>query len=178
LPVDVRLPGDVDRWVYRDRDIMTEPPYVLDSARVLAYAVLDQTVSYTGRISVYVGGKLLSPVPRLAICENLARDGDFLLFYCTETWEVLGVGGYDSFEFAKQRAEWSRMLGFRQSGNLIGLFQRKNWLISMKFDGSFGASRQQRPIPNRRKGKPNPRLKTDVENARLSGSLIRHGLAV
>jgi hypothetical protein len=23
----------------------------------------------------------------------------------------------------------------------------------------------------------NPRLKTDVENARLSGSLIRHGLA-
>ena len=25
--------------------------------------------------------------------------------------------------------------------------------------------------------KPNPRLKIDVENARLSGSLIRHGLA-
>ena len=25
--------------------------------------------------------------------------------------------------------------------------------------------------------KPNPRLKTDVDNARLSGSLIRHGLA-
>jgi hypothetical protein len=24
---------------------------------------------------------------------------------------------------------------------------------------------------------PDPRLKTDVENARLSGSLIRHGLA-
>jgi len=84
---------------------MTEPPYVLDSARVLAYAVLDQTVSYTGRISVYVGGKLLPPVPRLAICENLAREGDFLLCYCTETWEVLGVGGYESFELAKQRAE-------------------------------------------------------------------------
>jgi hypothetical protein len=84
---------------------MTEPPCVLDSARVLAYAALDQTVSYTGRISVYVGGKLLSLVPRLAICENLARDGDFLLCYCTETWEVLGVGGYDSFELAKQRAE-------------------------------------------------------------------------
>jgi hypothetical protein len=84
---------------------MTEPPYVLDSARVLAYAVLDQTVSYTGRISVYVGGKLLPPIPRLAICENLAREGDFLLCYCTETWEVLGVGGYESFELAKQRAE-------------------------------------------------------------------------
>jgi hypothetical protein len=84
---------------------MTEPPYVLDSARVLAYAVLDESVSYTGRISVYVGGKLLPPVPCLAICENLARDGDFLLCYCTQTWEVLGVGGYGSFELAKQRAE-------------------------------------------------------------------------
>jgi hypothetical protein len=27
------------------------------------------------------------------------------------------------------------------------------------------------------KARPNLRLKTDVENARLSGSLVRHGLA-
>ena len=45
---------------------MTPPPYVFDSARVLAYAVLDETVSYTGRISVYIDGRLLPPVPRLA----------------------------------------------------------------------------------------------------------------
>lgn len=129
LPVDVRLPGDVDRWVYRDRDIMTEPPYVLDSARVLAYAVLDQTVSYTGRISVYVGGKLLSPVPRLAICENLARDGDFLLFYCTETWEVLGVGGYDSLLSSLNSELGGRVCwGFGKVGTLSASFRGRTGL--------------------------------------------------
>jgi hypothetical protein len=81
------------------------PPYLLDSARVVVYATVDDTVSYTGRIEVFVGGKRLPPVSRLAICENLSQEGDFLLCYCTDTWEILGVGGYESLDVAKQRAE-------------------------------------------------------------------------
>jgi hypothetical protein len=85
--------------------VLNCPPYVLNSARVLVYATVDVAVSYTGRIEVYVGGERLPPVPHLAICENLSHEGDFLLCYCTEGWEVLGVAGYDSLDVAKQRAE-------------------------------------------------------------------------
>ena len=82
-----------------------EPPYILDSALVLYYAVLDDSVTYTGRITTYVSGKLLGPVPRLALCENLAEDSDFLTFYCNDDWEVLGVGGSQSLEAALSTAE-------------------------------------------------------------------------
>lgn len=81
------------------------PPYVLDSARVLRYAILDASVSYTGRISIYVDGKRLGPVPRLALCENLAQDDDYLLLYCNDDWEVLGAGGFGTLQEALAYAE-------------------------------------------------------------------------
>ena len=82
-----------------------EPPYVLDSARVHFYAILDDSVTYTGRITTYVGGRLLGPVPRLAICENLAEDNDFLILYCNDAWEVLGAGGSETLDGALFSAE-------------------------------------------------------------------------
>ena len=85
--------------------VLNCPPFVLNSARVLVYANVDTTVSHTGRIEVYVDGERLPPVPCLAICENLSHEGDFLLCYCTEGWDVLGVGSYDSLDVAKQSAE-------------------------------------------------------------------------
>ena len=81
------------------------PPAELDSANVLAYAVLDDTVTYTGRITVYMDDKLLGPVPHLVIAHNQYEPHDYLLFYCNTEWEVLAAGGYASLAEAKQRAE-------------------------------------------------------------------------
>src|SRR6266480_2118563 len=82
-----------------------EPPVVLDSARVLKYAILDQSVVHTGRSTLIVGGKVLGPVPCLAICKNLWRSNDFLLLYCNNKWRVLGAAGYKSLKLTLQNAE-------------------------------------------------------------------------
>jgi hypothetical protein len=81
------------------------PPAELDSANVLAYAVVDETVEYTGRITLYVDGKLVDPVPRLVIAHNQHVPHDYLLFHCNSEWEVLGAGGYASLAEAERSAE-------------------------------------------------------------------------
>ena len=81
------------------------PPPELDGANVLAYAVLDETVTYTGRITSFMDGKLIDPVPRLIIAHNQYEPRDYLLFYCNSEWEVLGAGGYSSLSEAKHSAE-------------------------------------------------------------------------
>jgi hypothetical protein len=83
---------------------MTEPPAILDSSQVLMYAILDESVKFTGRAVVMVGEKIIDPVPRLAICHNL-YDDDILLFLCDNDWNVLGAGGYGTLENAQTRAE-------------------------------------------------------------------------
>lgn len=87
----------------KENDI-SKPPTILDSARVLAFAILDSTVEYTGKITVYMDGKLIGPVPCLAICQN-EGERDYLLFYCNKKWKVLAAGGYPSFELTQERAE-------------------------------------------------------------------------
>ena len=47
------------------------PPPVIDFARVIAWAIVDASVRWTGRQAVYVGEERLGPVPRLAICQNV-----------------------------------------------------------------------------------------------------------
>jgi ClpX C4-type zinc finger len=82
------------------------PPPVLHMARVLAFAVLDESVRWTGRQRVYVDGKELGPVPRLALCQNVSGGTkDFLVFYCDDDWEVLGITGGRTLDSAKASAE-------------------------------------------------------------------------
>jgi len=83
---------------------VTEPPFLLDSARVVAYAETGGRASYTGRITVHANGQWLEPVPKLAICEDLV-DGDILIFHCDESWNVLAAGGAKSIEDARRTAE-------------------------------------------------------------------------
>src|SRR4051812_5672072 len=89
-----------------------KPPPVLCNARVLEYAVLDGSVTYTGRNPLFVGTgkegfKELGLVPFLAIAEDL-ETGEILLLHCDEGWDVLGLaGGYGSLAEAKTRAERS-----------------------------------------------------------------------
>lgn len=80
------------------------PPPLLDSAKVIKYAVVDGSVEFTGQLCLYVGGKLLGKVPHLAICQNY-KAKDYLLFFCNKKWKVLGAAGYKSMKETKQRAE-------------------------------------------------------------------------
>ena len=80
------------------------PPAVLDSARVLSYAFVDD-IQYRRAGALYVGGTLLEAVPRLAICANLGEDMGALLFHCDEEWTVLGISGGGAVSEVKERAE-------------------------------------------------------------------------
>jgi hypothetical protein len=81
-------------------------PPVLDMARVIAYAILDQSVKWTGRQKLLVDGKEMGPAPRLALCQNLSGDlHDILLFHCDEEWNVLACSGGKTIEDAKASAE-------------------------------------------------------------------------
>jgi hypothetical protein len=74
--------------------IANPPPPVLDCARVIAYAVVDPSIKYVERNTLYVGEplKLLGPVPRLAICQNIG-EAELMVFHCDGEWNVLGAGG-------------------------------------------------------------------------------------
>ena len=84
--------------------ISIDPPPVIDSARLLHYAALDESVGYSGRTLLFVGGKGLGPVPCLAICDGTS-DSSVLLFHCAYDWTVLGIAEYQSIMEAKSRAE-------------------------------------------------------------------------
>lgn len=82
------------------------PPPVLDFARVLAFAILDESVQWTGRQTLFHGGKEVGPVPCLALCKNTwGNHTDILLFHCNAEWEVLGASGAPSLEKAQASAE-------------------------------------------------------------------------
>ena len=69
---------------------MRRPPRVLDSAKVLEFAVIDSSVRYTGSLHLFHGEERVGPVPALAICRDPNVEG-LLLFHCDENWNVLGA---------------------------------------------------------------------------------------
>ena len=73
------------------------PPPVLAGTRVLEYAIVDETVVFTGRLHLYVDGERLGPVPRLAICQSFESD-ELLLFYCDDEWQTVGVEAWNGPE--------------------------------------------------------------------------------
>ncbi len=84
--------------------LRTPPPPVLASARVVAYAYVDD-VPYKKWGALYAGAALIEAVPHLAIAINLGKDVDALLFHCDSEWEVLGTSGGPTIDEAKLRAE-------------------------------------------------------------------------
>lgn len=82
------------------------PPPVLDMARVVAYAIVDDSVEWTGRQMIFVGDEKLGRVPRLALgCDTTGEISDVLIFYCNEQWDVLALTGAATVEEAKAKVE-------------------------------------------------------------------------
>lgn len=82
------------------------PPSILDSAKVLAFAIVDNDVIYENRKTLYVNGVLLGAVPKLAICQN-PDENEVMVFHCNKDWNVLGVSAHLSILEAVQIVERS-----------------------------------------------------------------------
>jgi ClpX C4-type zinc finger len=80
------------------------PPPVLDSARILFYATVNDSVKFTGRTLLFVDGQEVGRVPCLAICEQTTNK-EALLFHCDCDWNTLGCSAHASTDEAKARAE-------------------------------------------------------------------------
>lgn len=77
--------------------VQLPPPPVLSCARLLEYAVLDDSVGYAGRTFLFVGGKEVGGVPCLALCEDKSVSAvAVLLFLCDEESSDLGCSGFGS----------------------------------------------------------------------------------
>ena len=83
----------------------SEPPLILDAARVLEYARFDAQIA-SGRSSAVMGGVAmdLGNVSGLAIVEDLATGANFLL-YCNNDWETVSAGGVVDAAAGKALAE-------------------------------------------------------------------------
>jgi hypothetical protein len=73
------------------------PPPLIDCARVLRYASVDDSVRYTPQEKLIVDGVEMGAVPRLAVVRNLVDDSVMLL-HCDEAWNSLAVSGGDSID--------------------------------------------------------------------------------
>jgi hypothetical protein len=71
---------------------MLRPSPMLMGCRVTQYAMRDRSVTFRGRTNLYVDGKQLRAVPRLAIGEG--RTGECVLLHCGRTWKVRGAESY------------------------------------------------------------------------------------
>lgn len=80
------------------------PPPVIDTARVVSYAFVDD-IPYLRADSPFVDGEAIEPVPRLAIAVGLAGPTAPFIFHCDENWISLGASGAETIEQAKQDAE-------------------------------------------------------------------------
>ena len=85
---------------------MTAPPPAIDCARVLRFANVDNSVQYVGNSTLFVDGKLLGPVPCLAICKYRGED-EVLLMHCDHRWNSQGVSSHGTIAEAMARAEKS-----------------------------------------------------------------------
>jgi hypothetical protein len=83
---------------------MDKPPPILHGAMVLAYATLDDSVVRVRKDLLYIDGKPLDHVAKLAISRS-PGDKEVLLFFCDDDWELLGLSAHPSVDQAKRRTE-------------------------------------------------------------------------
>jgi hypothetical protein len=74
---------------------MEPPRELLEGADLVAYVVVPESATFTGRLNLIVDGERLGRVPCLAICRP-HDDPGLLLLHCGATWEMLGVQAWNA----------------------------------------------------------------------------------
>lgn len=73
----------------------TSPPRILAGAEVLEYAIVDDSVTFTGRLKLFHGDERVGRVARLAICK--APDApELLVFHCDDEWDIKGIQAWNN----------------------------------------------------------------------------------
>jgi hypothetical protein len=85
-------------------DHRNPPPPVIDAARVVSYAFVDD-IPYCHVGSLFTDEAMIAQVPRLAIAVGLGAQPGPLVFHCDEEWISLAISDADSIEQAKQAIE-------------------------------------------------------------------------
>src|SRR6188474_3356210 len=82
----------------------TEPPFLLDGARVVLHAILGDEAARHG-YSFVVGGVTVDPhsVTRLVVTESLL-DESVSLLHCNDHWETVAAGAASDAQAAKAAA--------------------------------------------------------------------------
>ena len=82
------------------------PPPAIGSSRVIAYAVVNKDVRYTGKQRLFVDGKLLGRVPKIVICKSLRKGfKNYLILFCDKNWQERGGITAKSLPQAKKSVE-------------------------------------------------------------------------
>jgi hypothetical protein len=84
-----------------------KPPIVLHGCCVEQYAIRDRSMSFRGQGRLFVDGKEVGPVPRLAVGRSLGTSiTGLMVFHCDGRWNVVaGDGPYPTLREAMQEAE-------------------------------------------------------------------------
>lgn len=85
-------------------DHRNPPPPVIDAARVVSYAFVDD-IPYCQVGSPFTDEAMIAQVPRLAIAVGLGSQPGPLVFHCDEEWISLGISDAETVEQAKQAFE-------------------------------------------------------------------------
>lgn len=83
------------------------PPPVVDSGRVLSYAIVPDDLAFIQRNTLFVNSVPMGRVPCLAIIEQLS-DGDVLLLHCDADWYANGAAGTPSHSIDDLKASAER----------------------------------------------------------------------
>jgi hypothetical protein len=71
------------------------PREILEDATLVAYVIVPDSATFTGRLNLLVDGARLGPVPALAICRPQEAVG-LMLLHCDASWEILGVQAWNA----------------------------------------------------------------------------------
>jgi len=86
---------------------MTEPPFLLDAARVMAFALIDPSRFPARTVTVEGGIPLDLDVVRGVAVTQALLDEQVYLLHCTSDWLTLAAGAYADVAAARAAAERS-----------------------------------------------------------------------
>ena len=79
---------------------MKPPRELLEDADLVAYVIIPESATFTGRLNLYVDGERLGRVDCLAICRP-HDDPGLMLLHCDTAWDILGVQAWNAPGVAK-----------------------------------------------------------------------------